>query len=281
MRVKARSRALAYVGGMQDALTWPRPLLVSRWRELVMPKEHGSWSLAFEPLAFGLLVAPTMAGAGFAVAAAAGFFARRPLRIALSDASSERRAAACRVLASLGLLVGLALTAALALAGFAWLGWVAPAALAGGAFAVFDRRNGGREQAAEIAGATAFALLPAAFAALAGAAPLASVAVATIMLGRAVPTVLCLRAAIRATKTGERRIAVPLAAAAIALGAAVALARAGAAPWAAVVFATAFALRAAGLLVFPRPSARARTLGMIEGALGAAFVLVVGATWTL
>src|SRR5690349_19690118 len=64
------------------------------WREFVQPKEHGSWSLALEPLALGLLVAPSLPGTLFSLAVIAAFFARRPLRIAFVDAHSERRAAA-------------------------------------------------------------------------------------------------------------------------------------------------------------------------------------------
>ena len=47
------------------------------WREaikLTLPNEHGSWSLALEPLALGLLVAPSAAGAALGLAAACGFF---------------------------------------------------------------------------------------------------------------------------------------------------------------------------------------------------------------
>lgn len=266
---------------MQDALTWPRTLPSACWRDLVRPKEHGSWSLAFEPLVFGLLVAPTVAGAGLALAASAGFFARRPLRIAFSDASADRRIAARRVLAILGAVALLALAAAVTVAGAGWLGWLIPAALAGAVFAGFDWRNAGRAEPAEVAGATAFALLPAAFAALAGASAFAAAAVAVVMIARAVPTVLCIRATIRAAKTGEWRTGSALTATFVALFAVVMLARAGGAPAAAAVFAGIFTLRAAALLVFPRPALRARTLGMIEGALGASFVLVVGATWTL
>ena len=47
-----------------------------------LPREHGSWSLALEPLALGLLVVPSAAGAALAAAALAGFFARRPLKAA-------------------------------------------------------------------------------------------------------------------------------------------------------------------------------------------------------
>ena len=40
------------------------------WRELVLPKEHGSWAFAFEPIALGLLIAPSPAGGWLALAMA-------------------------------------------------------------------------------------------------------------------------------------------------------------------------------------------------------------------
>src|SRR5690242_15227457 len=59
-----------------------------------LPKEHGSWSLALEPVALGLLVAPSWAGGALAGAVLAGFFARRPLKAAFSPIHSARRLAA-------------------------------------------------------------------------------------------------------------------------------------------------------------------------------------------
>ena len=81
-------------------------------------------------------------------------------------------------------------------------GWwpLLPAALAGAVFAWCDGRNGAREAAAELAGAVAFALLPAAFGALAGWSLVASLALAAMMLVRSVPTVLTVRASIRIRK---------------------------------------------------------------------------------
>jgi hypothetical protein len=43
---------------MENALPWIRRLSLARCRELAWPKEHGSWSLALEPLALGLFAAP-------------------------------------------------------------------------------------------------------------------------------------------------------------------------------------------------------------------------------
>jgi len=49
-------------------------------RSVFLPKEHGSWSLALEPVAFGLLIVPSLAGGSLAVSATAAFFIRRPLK---------------------------------------------------------------------------------------------------------------------------------------------------------------------------------------------------------
>lgn len=244
-----------------------------------MPKEHGSWSLALEPLAFGLIAAPSAAGGWLALGVAAGFFARRPLRIAWRDSSQVRRGEARVALAGCALAGVMAVAIATALAGFGWMVWLVPAALAGALFLSFDLRNGGREEMAEIAGSTAFALLPAAIAVLAGAAPLSAIALALVMCGRAIPTVLCVRSTLRGAKTGVRRPVPALIAAVSALAVGLVLARSGLAPVTAVVALAVLALRAIALLVFPRPALRARTIGMIEAVLGVAFVLAVALAW--
>ena len=137
------------------------------WK-LVRPKEHGSWSLALEPVTLGLLAAPSRAGIFLAVAAVAGFFLRRPLKLLRQTPSDPRgpRAAFCAV--SLILAAASALLLAVQFASAIQLWPLIPVLCAGTAFVWFDFRNENREGAAEIAGATSFALLPATFAALAG-----------------------------------------------------------------------------------------------------------------
>jgi hypothetical protein len=252
-----------------------------RWRELVLPKEHGSWSLAGEPLALALLVAPSLPGALLALASAAAFFARRPLRIAFHDAKAQRRHDAA---IALGACVAVALgffAATIATGGTQWLAWLLPPALAGAVFVRFDLQNDGRAELAEIAGAAAFAMLPAAFAALAGWPAWSSLALAIAMSVRAVPTVMCVRAVLRAAKTGMRRVAPAIMAAAIACVAAVVMARSGLAPWTLVVMAAIFLLRTTVLLVFPRLRVRGRTLGIVEAAAGAVFVAATAVAWSL
>jgi hypothetical protein len=148
-----------------------------------------------------------------------------------------------------------------------------------GLFLSFDLRNAGREEPAEIAGSAAFALLPAAIAIFDGAAPAVAIALGLVMCGRAVPTVLSVRAALRGAKTGIRRPAPAIIAAFVALAVGMVLAGNGLAPEMAAAALAVLALHTVGLLVFPRPVLRARTIGMIEAVLGLAFVVVVASAW--
>ena len=264
---------------MSTAAVLPAPRLLARWRELVWPREHGSWSLALEPVALGLLVAPSAAGACLAGAVLAAFFARRPLRTAVGDATPARCIEALGPLAALVAVAFAAILGVIAVSGVAWMAWLVPAAIAGAAFLYFDLRSEGRAEAAEVAGAAAFAFLPAAFVALAHGGAAKSLAVALLMLGCAVPAVLTVRAALRAAKTGVLRRAPALATSAIALAAAAILARENLAPLAALVLLAILALRTLALLVWPRPAWRARTLGMIEAALGVVFVVTLSGAW--
>jgi hypothetical protein len=267
--------------GMENALAWSRPLSFTQFRALAWPKEHGSWSLALEPLALGLIVAPSTAGACLALAVVAAFFARRPLRTAWREARAERRADARKVVVACAIVALAATAGAVALTGVSWLFWLLPTAAAGGLFLSFDLRNAGRDQAAEIAGSAAFAALPAALAILGGASSTTALALAIVMVGRAVPTVLCVRAALRAAKTGRNSGGFAIAASLGASFAGIALAFAHLAPWMSAAALTVLGARAIALLGFVHPAPRARTVGMMEAALGVAFVLTVGCAWNL
>lgn len=264
---------------MENVLPSLRLPAASAWRSVLMPKEHGSWSLALEPLAFGLIAAPSLAGAAFAATVCAAFLARRPLRLAMLETKPDRRTVARRAFVSCTLVAAVSMAAAVALGGWNWVVWLAPALVAGGFFLAFDLRNAGREEAAEVAGATAFALLPAAFAILAGRTPLVAIALGLLMCGRAVPTVLCIRAALRSAKKIKVSTTPALLSAGLALEVAVVLARQGVAPWFAVIATALLALRAFLWLGVPRPTLRGSTLGMIEAVLGVMFVVGVAATW--
>ena len=250
------------------------------WRDLVWPKEHGSWSLALEPLALGLLVAPSWPGVWLGLAVVAAFFARRPLKFAVLDSRPERRVAARGPLAVCIIGAAGCFGAELATGGTGWLPWLLPSATAGVIFLRFDLRNAGREEAAEIAGASAFAFMPAAFAALAGWPASAALSLAVVMSGRAVPTVMLVRASLRAAKTGVRRFAPAIVGAGIACAAGVVFARAGLAPRTAVGLLALLAVRAVALWWWSEHHVlRARTLGLAESALGVVFVVAAALAW--
>jgi hypothetical protein len=250
------------------------------WRDFLCPKEHGSWSLAFEPMVLALLLAPSTAGGCFAIALAVVFFARRPLRMVMqSRLDAGRRATATWTVAGcIGVACG-AMALAVRLEGIAWLVWLLPVAVAGGCFAWWDGHGEGREELTEVAGAAAFALTPAAFAILAGWSPAAAAALALLMVGRSVPSVLCVRAFLRSAKTGRQENGLALGASVVTLIIALVLVARGIIPLFAGVALAVFAVRAWMLLVALRPAWRARTVGMIEAVLGVAFVLGLAITW--
>ena len=76
---------------MHSTMAETPPIQLPRWSDLVWPKEHGSWSLALEPVALGLIAAPSLGGIALGMAVMAGFFARRPLKIAVGDRNPARR----------------------------------------------------------------------------------------------------------------------------------------------------------------------------------------------
>lgn len=251
------------------------------WREalkLTLPKEHGSWSLALEPVALGMLVSPTAAGLALALAAVAGFFLRRPIKLLFSQKSDPRQplAAACTVVLALTALSGLLLAARLGASDGLWP--LLPAALAGVVFAWCDHHNDAREGAAEVAGAVAFGLLPAAFGALAGWPASASCALAAVALVRSVPTVLTVRANLRIKKGKPVSVLPALVVAGMGMLLTGWLATLQLAPWVAVLFAMIFAARTIWLLLW-RPRLTARTVGIIEAVLGGLMVFTLALTW--
>lgn len=253
------------------------------WRaalQLTLPKEHGSWSLALEPVAFGLLVAPSASGTGLALAAVSGFFLRRPMKLLLSGKNDPRLplAAVC-----LGIFLFVALAGLLLAARFGGMEklWpLLPATLAGLVFVWADSRNEGREGMAEVAGAVTFGILPAAFAALAGWNVNQSLALTAMSLTRSVPTVLTVRTCLRLAKGKEFSATPSVVAVVIGIVLMAWLASQHLAPWVATVFAVVFAMRTMWLLLW-RPQITVRNIGFTEALLGGLMVLLLSLTWKI
>lgn len=250
------------------------------FRSLVMPREHGSWSLALEPVALGLLVAPSRAGAWLALAVIAGFFTRRPLKLALTlPAADARRAAAWRWTLLFALIALAALLAAPSPFGANKQQWDAaalwPLLLAvpfGAAFLWFDLRGEMREAEAELSGSAAFALVPAAFATLAGWAAAPALALAVLMLARSIPTVLTVRTYLRVAK-GKSASTWPALLCAVAfLIAVIALAAVHYVPVFACALVALLAARSAIFLSPMAPAWSAKRVGMLEAIVGLTYL---------
>lgn len=237
-----------------------------------LPKEHGSWSLAFEPLALGLLAAPSPAGGALATAALAGFFLRRPLKVALAPGSAVRRRDARETVVMLSALAVAGLFESLVFGGLTALWPLLLAAPFGGLFVHFDARNDSRAAGAELAGSAAFAFLPAAFATLAGWPWRAALALAALALARSVPAVLTVRACLRLGRRRSADVLTPLAAAILALGVLGYLAAQPLVPRLAVGLAALLLLRTVFFVTPLRPAWPARRVGLIEAVLGVIYV---------
>lgn len=253
--------------------------ILQTW-SLLLPKEHGSWSLVLEPLALGLLAAPSLGGIALAISASAAFFARRPASM-LITAGSERRQVAKASLLALSALAAAGLLAASLPRG--WLAlWPLLLCLPAGAFFVLcDLRGESRTAAAELAGSTAFALLPAAFGTLAGWSAIPALALAGLMLARSVPTVLLVRTCLRRAKGIQSSAAPALIAALAATGLTIALAAAHEVPQPAAWFAGFLLARTGIHLGFRHPPMRARILGWSEAALGAVYVVGIAIAYRI
>ena len=249
------------------------------FRSLVLPREHGSWSLAFEPVALGLLVAPSASGSWLALAVAAGFFVRRPLKLAWTlPAHDPRRAAAATWTM---LFAGLALSTLWLAAGnpadlgankqqtaFAALWPLLLAAPFGAAFLWFDLRGDMREAEAEVCGSAAFALVPAAFATLAGWTAASALALAALMLARSVPTVLVVRTYLRMQKGQPSARGLAWLVAALASAGTLGLVWLDLVPLTGALLAGLLFTRLAWLIGPFRPAWSAKKIGLLETAVG-------------
>jgi len=244
-----------------------------------LPKEHGSWSLALEPVALGLLIAPSWAGGALAGVALAGFLSRRPLKAACDPVRSPHRIAAREALGVWGVLALAGMVEVFVLAPWTALWPLVPAAMLGLVFAWFDAQGESRAAAAEVAGSAAFAFMPAALAALADFPAETALALALLALARSVPAVLAVRGYLRLAKGGAARRVLTGMVAACALGVACVLTATGLAPLSAVVLAALLFVRVLWLLGPWRPAWPAKRVGMMEAALGLLYVAVLAATW--
>lgn len=257
-----------------------------RLRTVALPVEHGGWSLTLEPVALGLLVAPSPAGFLLALATAGAFLARHPFKIVAADRRRGRRfprtAAAERFLLLYG---GVALASALAAAAMAdsyifLLPILAALPLASVQLA-FDAEGRSRTLLPELAGSFGLAAVSASIA-MAGGWPLVpSLGLWALIAARALPSILYVRARLGLLHGEAPRIFPAVAAHVAALALAALLARAGVVPMLAAAAFAVLLLRAAAGLSAGGAGGSAKRVGISEVCYGVITVATVAAGYLL
>jgi hypothetical protein len=264
---------------MEDPDRLPTPQARVVVKSIALPVEHGAWGLLLEPLALGLALAPSWAGAWLAVAALFAFLARHPLKLAIADHGRRTRfprtAWAEAFAAAYGLAAAAAAAAAFACPHAPFLIPLAAAAPLAIVQLLFDAGRHGRSLARELSGVVA-ASATAAMVALAGGRPLGpALALWAIMAARGVASVVYVRARIRLERSGACDRSATRACHGLGIAVALGLAARGWAPWLAVLaFAILSARAEVGLSPLRRP-ARPQTIGFQELVFGLMTVLLV------
>ena len=127
------------------------------WKAVAIPSEHGGWGLTGEPIALGLLLVFSWAGAAIGAAAMLAFLARTPIKLAMVDRRRHRELERSALAQRIGLaeLVAIAALGAAALLAAGWH-WLVPVAIALPLFGVelwYDVRSRGRRLVPELCGA--------------------------------------------------------------------------------------------------------------------------------
>ncbi len=252
---------------------------------MALPVEHGGWGFLLEPMALGLLLAPSPAGLAVGLSALCAVLARHPLRLVLMDrrrgARYPRTALAERFLGAyiLGALAFLALGLALARGG------LGPALVAAAPFALvalrYDATGKSREAVAEAAGAVALSGGAAAIALAGGAPPGMAAGAAVLMALRAVASVAYVRARIRLDRGKAAGPGTALVVHAAALAAVLALVLARWAPGLSIAAFLVLLARAGWGLSSRRTAAPPRVLGLAEMRYGLLVLALVALGYRL
>lgn len=166
-------------------------------RAVALPAEHGGWALIIEPIALGLLVAPSFAGLCIGAGALAAFLARHPLKLAVGDRRKNRILKRTSLADRFVLLYVTLVTVFFAIA-VASLPreFLLPFIIAGPLVFVqflYDARGHSRELIPELAGALAVGSISTAIALAGGWSRPTAFALWIIVACRHVPTILYLR----------------------------------------------------------------------------------------
>ncbi|MFL6333901.1 MAG: YwiC-like family protein [Pyrinomonadaceae bacterium] len=244
-----------------------------RLKTLALPTEHGGWGITLEPVVLGLLVAPSLAGAGLALATLGAFLARHPFKVVAGDRRRGRRFARTpyaerfTLAYSAAALVGFAL-AVLTSADYTFLLPLLAAVPLGVVQLWYDAAGQSRGLLPEVAGSLAMGSVACSLALAGGAGWPLALGLWVLLAARFVPAILYVRARLDELHGKESARRPSLLAHALALFAVTALAVSGSLPWlAAVAVALLFARAAYGFA--RRWPSTAKLVGFSEIAFGA------------
>jgi len=257
-----------------------------RLRPLALPAEHGGWALLFEPIALGLLVAPSLVGVLISVAASGAFLARHPFKLAVVDWRRGRWVRRSGLAGRFAILYLVLMTLALALAiKFGGSALLLPLILAAPMLLIqlsYDSLGRSRALVAELAGSIAPGAVATAIA-IAGNWPIAeSYGLWVVLAARAAPTILYLRARLRLLHHKPASPLPAIIAHVLATIIAVSLALGSIVPYPAIVAISILLLRAVIGFSESDKQITAKRLGLREVAFGAltVFVLAIGYSMT-
>ena len=244
-----------------------------RLKTIALPTEHGGWGITLEPVVLGLLVAPSLAGAGLALATVGAFLARHPFKIVAGDRRRGRRFARTPYAERFTLAYGAAALGGLALAVFTSIDYtfLLPLAAAVPLAAVqlwYDAAGQSRGLLPELAGSVAMGSVACSLALLGGTGWPLALGLWALLAARFVPAILYVRARLTELHNKESARWPSLLAHALALAAVAALAAFKFLPWLAVGVTAVLLARAAYGFARRWPST-AKGVGFSEIAFGA------------
>lgn len=254
-----------------------------RLKPIALPAEHGSWGFLLEPLVLGLALAPTLAGAGLALAVAAVFLVRNPLRIFLRARAGSKGSPRLRVARRVAIIyaAAAALGVAVCIAETGWrplwpLAVVSPLVVL---FVVYDSRNRGRTAIAEAFGPLGLAAAAPAIALAAGWNVAPALATWAILAAKALPTVVYVRARLRLEDGESIRVWPATLAHAAGVTVTVVLWRGALAPAATAVALAVLTVRAVVGLTPLRWGRRPKQIGILEFVFSGLYVLATAVGW--
>lgn len=226
-----------------------------------------------------MLTAPSWPGVFIGLAAVAGFLARHPFKIAFSDWRRGKRHPrtpfAERFMVLYATIALVAIIAAGLSAGFYALRPLVPALPFALIYLAYDAQKQSREWIAQISGPLALSATASAIALAAGWPEGKALALWAVLLARALPSIVYVRARLRLERGEKFSALATLLAHLLGLVAAVVLIRLELLPWLAVPALMLLLLRAAiGLSPLRRPTS-AKKIGILELLYGAVTVLLV------